>query len=89
MQYGSGGVDLDVFRDVVSLGGVSATVNFGVATAISSGVENMLSEGIMGLGFAGLSQFTSPPYFDTVADTVRSCLFSCTLRCVIVASVFL
>ena len=65
-------MDLAVYREVVTVAGMNATVHVGIATQISEGIQALIPDGILGLGFAGLSQVTSPPFFDAIGDSVRS-----------------
>jgi hypothetical protein len=52
------------------LGDEAATVAFGAAYDIDESMWAFAAEGILGLGFSGLSRVTSPPFFEVVAAQV-------------------
>ncbi len=61
VDYGSGPVMGFLFRDTVTLGGVSVTQQImGDVTSMGSGQQGLRDEGIFGLGFQSLAQFTDP-----------------------------
>ncbi len=69
-QYGSGDVSLNIYSDFVNLGGLTARVKLGVATSIDTAMQGFQSQGILGLAFAGLAEYTSPTFFDMIAEHV-------------------
>jgi hypothetical protein len=63
-------VYLNVLEDVILLGEEAAVVSFGAAYEIDQSMWAFAAEGILGLGFNGLSRVTDPPFFDVVAAQV-------------------
>ncbi|SCV72434.1 BQ2448_3971 [Microbotryum intermedium] len=56
-----------VYQDTVSLAGLTATgQGFGVATGMSSDWANDPMDGLMGMGYASISQTKSTPFFQTL-----------------------
>ncbi|GJE90284.1 Asp-domain-containing protein [Phanerochaete sordida] len=69
LAYGSGAVRGEQYTDTVSIAGLTATKQrLGAATAYSAGfsASNFPSDGLMGMGYQTISQYNSPPVFQTL-----------------------
>jgi hypothetical protein len=70
VQYGQGSVEVYLCSDIVSVGNLSLRTKMGVAMWMNDSFMDMMPDGIVGMGFEGLSQITKPPWFQRVEEEV-------------------